>query len=59
MRLRQLMIGGASEVLQVSGTELTSNTPAEGRLCLVPGPQVQLQNRLGSDVDVVVTLFWR
>ncbi len=55
----QFMIGGESEVLQVSGTELTSNTPAEGRLCLVPGPQVQLQNRLGTDVDVVVTLFWR
>ena len=53
------MIGSRSEVLQVSGTDLTSNISTAGRLCLVPGPQVQLQNRLASDVDVVVTLFWR
>ena len=55
----QFMIGSRSEVLQVAGTDLTSNISTAGRLCLVPGPQVQLQNRLGSDVDVVVTLFWR
>ena len=55
----QFMIGKEGTILQVAGTELTSNSPTAGRLCLVPGAKVTLQNRLGTDVDVVVTLFWR
>ena len=55
----QFMIGKEGTILHVAGTEVTSNSPTAGRLCLVPGAKVTLQNRLGTDVDVVVTLFWR
>ena len=55
----QFMIGRQGTVLQVAGTELTSTSSMADHLCLVPGPKVTLQNRLGTDVDVVVTLFWR
>ncbi|MEE3373460.1 MAG: glycosyl hydrolase family 28-related protein [Planctomycetota bacterium] len=55
----QFMLGREGRVLQVSGTRLTSNSSEVGHLCLISGPEVLLQNRLGTEVDVVVTVFWR
>jgi len=53
------MVGAQGSTLKVAGTESTSTTSSAGRLCLVPGSKVELINRLGARVDVVITVFWR
>ena len=53
------MVGGHGKTIKVAGTKSTCATSAEGSLCLVSGRKVELINRLGAKVDVVVTLFWR
>lgn len=53
------MVGGNGQTIKVAGTEATSTTSTARSLCLVPGSKVELINRLGAKVDVVITIFWR
>ncbi|MCH2126326.1 MAG: hypothetical protein MK165_16165 [Pirellulaceae bacterium] len=53
------LVGGQGKTIKISGTEGTSNSPTAGKLCLVPGKTIELQNRLGAQVDLVITLFWK
>ncbi|MFA5866045.1 MAG: glycosyl hydrolase family 28-related protein [Phycisphaerae bacterium] len=52
------MVGANGAAIKVAGTNSVATAPTAGRLCLVPGNQVQMINNLGAKVDVVVTLFW-
>lgn len=47
-----------TKIVLVAGTANLKAESADGNLCLVPGNQTQLINHLGTDVDVVVTMFW-
>jgi len=55
------IVGGgyAGPTILIAGTSNMSTTSAAGRLCLVPGNQIQLINYLGVDVDVVITVYWK
>ena len=55
----QFMVGGNGKTIKIAGTQKTSATSTEGNLCLVPGDTVKVINRLGVQVDVVVTISWR
>ena len=47
------------QTLLVAGTKRMRAESVADNLCLVPGDQVQLINRLGADIDVVITMFWQ
>ena len=55
----QFMLGGGGKVTKIVGTKLTSETNIAGNLCLVRGQRLELVNRLGTKVDVVMTVAWR
>ena len=48
-----------TKTVLVSGTKRLGTEAASGKLSLVAGNQVQLINHLGTDVDIVVTMFWQ
>lgn len=52
----QFMVTRNKTVL-ISGTRRIATETADGKLVLVPGNQAQLINRLGAEVDVVVSAF--
>ena len=53
------MVGAKGRTIKVAGTESTGTDSMAGRLCLVPGSNVELINQLGAKVDVVITVFWQ
>ena len=55
----QFMVGGHGKTIRVWGTDRTAAVPEAGKLSLVGGETVRIDNQLGKEIDLVVTVFWR
>ena len=55
----QFMVGADGKVIKVSGTNRTGTKAASGKLSLLSSKNPRLVNDLGTDVNVVMTVFWK